>query len=53
MPNFRDMIREEVAAEVGRQLEQRVGVAETVWTWINNVQHELDKLRTALEAKAS
>jgi hypothetical protein len=50
---FRDVIREEVAAEVGRQLEQRVGVAEAVWTWINNVQHELDKLRTALEAKAS
>jgi hypothetical protein len=49
----RQHVREEVAAEVARQLEQRVGVAETVWTWINNVQHELDKLRTALEAKAS
>lgn len=49
----RQHVREEVAAEVERQLAERVGVAETVWTWVNNVQHELDKLRTALEAKAS
>jgi hypothetical protein len=44
-----------VAAEVARQLaEQHEPLASpAIRTWVDNVQHELDKLRTALEAKAS
>jgi len=52
---FAGNIREEVAAEVERQLGewQEAKASPEIRTWLDNVQHELDKLRVALEAEAS
>jgi len=56
-PSFRlrTVLRQEVAAEVERQLGewQEAKASPEIRTWLDNVQHELDKLRVALEAEAS
>jgi hypothetical protein len=49
----RQHVREEVAAEVARQLRQQheAMASPAIRTWVDNLQHEIDKLRRALEAE--